>query len=132
MKRKEPKSSFFLLFRSAKLPECNGAGSGNIQGIDPVLHGNAYRIVTGPDGFRQQAVTFRAEKDSKPRFPVEIRIIDVDGIGTQRHGGGGKAMLPEKSRNIAFAAGKECPRNLKYSSHADPDGSAVKRIAAVR
>ena len=60
-----------LMFGSTKLPESDGACSGDIQRIDSVLHGDTYRIITALDGLRHQTVTLGTEKDRKPGFPVQ-------------------------------------------------------------
>ena len=50
-----------LLF--AQLPERNGAGGGNVEGIDPVGHGDAHRVIAGGDGGVGKALTLGAQHD---------------------------------------------------------------------
>lgn len=40
-----------LLF--TQLPERNGAGGGNVEGIDPVGHGDAHRVIAGGKLFEE-------------------------------------------------------------------------------
>ena len=52
-----------LLF--AQLPERNGAGGGYVEGIDPVGHGDAHRVIAGGDGGVGKAITLGAQHDGQ-------------------------------------------------------------------
>ena len=59
--------AYELLF--AQLPERHGAGGGNVQGIDPVGHGDLDRVIAGCDGGMGKAVSLRAQHNGKLRLP---------------------------------------------------------------
>ena len=44
----------------AQLPKGNGAGSGDIEGVNAVCHRDAHRVVAASDGGRRKAVSFSA------------------------------------------------------------------------
>lgn len=76
--------AYDLLF--AQLPERHGAGGGNVQGIDPVGHGDLDRIIAGCDGGMGKAVSLRAQHNGKLRLPGKGFVINADRTVTQGHG----------------------------------------------
>ena len=68
--------AYELLF--AQLPERHGAGGGNIQGIDPVGHGDLDCVIAGCDGGMGKAVSLRAQHNGKLRFPGKGFVITTD------------------------------------------------------
>lgn len=76
--------TYDLLF--AQLPERHGAGGGNVQGIDPVGHGDLDRIIAGSDGGMGKAVSLRAQHNGKLRLPGKGFVINADRTVTQGHG----------------------------------------------
>ena len=67
--------AYELLF--AQLPERHGAGGGNVQGIDPVGHGDLDCVIAGSDGGTGKAVSLRAQHNGKLRFPGKSLVIDA-------------------------------------------------------
>ena len=64
-----------LLF--AQLPERNGAGGGNVEGIDPVGHGDAHRVIAGGDGGVGKAIALGAQHDGQLRLGGQGGIVPL-------------------------------------------------------
>ena len=79
-------SKSVLLF--AQLPERNGAGGGNVEGIDPVGHGDAHRVIAGGNGGVGKAITLGAQHDGQLWLGGQGGIVDRNRKVGQRHGGG--------------------------------------------
>ena len=60
---------------SAQLPECDGAGGGDIQRIDAVGHGDLDRVITGGNRRAGQPVALGAQHDGKLRLGGKGRVI---------------------------------------------------------
>ena len=83
-------SKSVLLF--AQLPERNGAGGGNVEGIDPVGHGDAHRVIAGGNGGVGKAITLGAQHDGQLWLGGQGGIVDRNRKVGQRHGGGTDAV----------------------------------------
>ena len=121
-----------LLF--AQLPERNGAGGGNVEGIDLVGHGDAHRVIAGGNGGVGKAITLGAQHDGQLRLGGQGGIVDRNRKVGQRHGGGLEAevvqLLHALLRPVGGGGADLGPGHLEHGAHADPNGPAAQGIAA--
>ena len=125
-------SKSVLLF--AQLPERNGAGGGNVEGIDPVGHGDAHRVIAGGNGGVGKAITLGAQHDGQLWLGGQGGIVDRNRKVGQRHGGGLEAesvqLLHALLRPVGGGGADLGPGHLEHGAHADPHGPAAQGIAA--
>ena len=68
-----------------EFPECNGAGSSNVQGIHAVRHRDFYGIVALCNGFGGETIALGAEDDCQFFGRSQARVIDGNGVISERH-----------------------------------------------
>ena len=115
---------------SAQLPEGDGSCCGDIEGVNPALHGDDGLIVACVDGALLEAVAFSAENDDEAFFSQEGWVVDGNGLGREGEGNGFKAFGAKLEQSWIVPRGDVCPRNLEDGAHADTDTTTVERVAA--
>ena len=116
-------ASFVLSSSPSQLPKRHSGGSRHVQGVYPFCHGDLDSVVAGSDGFRQEAVAFRAEEDGKLLLCHEGRVVDAHGVVPQRHGGGFEAeafqegdIAVQLERSVLQEAGSVLSRRCRLCS----------------
>ena len=107
----------------------DGAGDGDVEGVDAVAHRYADHVVGGVDERLREAVAFVAEDDCQMILRLKFRRIRGEGAVAQGHGGG----LETEAVKLDYGVGavQDGPWNLEHRAHGGADGAAVQRVAGV-
>ena len=116
-----------LSFLLPEFPESHCGSSRHIEGIDIVLHGDAYHIICSGDGVLRQSVTFCAHDDGQTTDGFQDRCIEGDALRRERHSRRTETIIVETGKGLVDPG----PRHQKDGSHRHTDGPTVKRVAGV-
>ena len=123
--------AYELLF--TQLPERHGAGGGNVEGIDPVGHGDLDCVIAG-----SMVVWERPSPPCPAQWqasaPGQGFVINADRTVTQGHGSRLEAQGIQLSKPLFGPISRSFtdlrPGHLKYRAHTHAHGPAAERVTA--
>lgn len=111
-------------FLSAELVEGHSGGGGDVEGVDPAVHGYAGEMVALTQYAVGQSVAFVAQDDGEVGNALEGRMVDGEGAVGEGEGDGGEACAAELLVVVEVGPGE-----LEDGAHAYAAGAAVERVA---
>ena len=109
----------------SQFPKGDRGGSGNVERINAMLHGDAHDVVGCGDDVVGKAVALGAHDEGQARYLFEDGIVERDGIVAQCHGGGLESQRVERWGHLAL---NPCPGYEEHRAHRDAHGTAVQRV----
>ena len=118
-----------LRFVCAVLPEGDGAGRSDVEGVDAGRHGDFDDVVAAADCLFGQARVLRAEEEGQPLPALQPGIAEGQAVVPQGEPRRGKAEAAQQGQG--FARRRAGVRDGEDGAHAHAHGAAVQRVAAV-